>query len=73
VLGTEYSKGTYSPFEAAEFLGISEEDLENYTRDGQIRIQVYGGRRYYLGGELDSARGMLFGHTKFTGALPVSG
>ena len=51
--------GTYTPEEAAEFLKISKEDLEQLTRDGKIRMHQHSRRLYYLGGELDSAKSVL--------------
>ncbi len=74
MLGTDYIKLSYSPAEAAKFLDITEAELENYTKSGQVGVQVQKGRRSYLGGELDVARGMLSGyHTKHVGVLWVGG
>ncbi len=50
------SKLKYSPAEAAIFLEITLESLESLTTRGKIRQQVYRGKRYYLGGELDAAK-----------------
>lgn len=53
------NSSTYTPEEAAEFLEISMERLEQLTRDGKIRMHKHSRRLYYLGGELDSARSVL--------------
>lgn len=50
------TKSTYTLAEAAEFLNITEKRLVELTSAGQIRIQSYQRRSFYLGGELDAAR-----------------
>lgn len=50
------TQSTYTPLEAASFLGITEQLLDILTNTGKISRQRDGARCYYLGGELDAAR-----------------
>jgi excisionase family DNA binding protein len=49
-------KSTYTPDEAAAFLGISVDKLAQLTAEGEIRSHCYRKRVFYLGGDLDVAR-----------------
>jgi hypothetical protein len=55
----QHIKPTYTPVEAAKFLGITLLRLAQLTASGTIRMQRHRKQNFYLGGELDSARSAL--------------
>jgi len=46
----------YTPEQAAKFLNITIDELNELNQKGQIRQWQYKKERYYLGGELDALK-----------------
>lgn len=53
------TNSTYTTFQAAQFLGISEGELVEMAVEGKIRKHWNGRCSFYLGGDLDVARCLL--------------